>query len=36
MMAQFNMGLDEMENNIVERNLDSGGTISMVDEYGGL
>jgi len=36
MMAQFNMGLDEMENNIVERNLDSGGTISLVDEYGGL
>jgi len=36
MMAQFNMGLDEMENNIVERNLDSGGTIAMVDNYGGL
>lgn len=36
MMAQFNMGLDEMENNIVERNIDSGGTISMVDNYGGL
>ena len=36
MMAQFNMGLDEMENNIIERNLDSGGVISMVDEYGGL
>lgn len=36
MMAQFNLGLDEMENNIVERNIDSGGTIAMVDEYGGL
>lgn len=36
MMAQFNMGLDEMENNIVERNIDSGGVISMVDNYGGL
>jgi hypothetical protein len=36
MMAQFNMGLDEMENNIIERNIDSGGTIAMVDEYGGL
>lgn len=36
MMAQFNLGLDEMENNIIERNIDSGGTIAMVDEYGGL
>lgn len=36
LMAQFNLGLDEMENNIVERNIDAGGTISMVDEYGGL
>lgn len=36
MMAQFNLGLDEMENNIVERNIDSGGTIAMVDDYGGL
>ena len=36
MMAQFNLGLDEMENNIVERNIDSGGTIAMVDNYGGL
>jgi hypothetical protein len=36
MMAQFNMGLDEMENNIIERNIDSGGTIAIVDEYGGL
>ena len=36
MMAQFNMGLDEMENNIIERNIDSGGTIAMVDNYGGL
>jgi len=36
MMAQFNLGLDEMENNIVERNIDSGGTIALVDEYGGL
>lgn len=36
MMAQFNGGLDEMENNIVERNVDSGGRIAMVDEYGGL
>ena len=36
LMSQFNMGLDEMENNIVERNIDSGGTIAMVDEYGGL
>lgn len=35
-MAQFNMGLDEMENNIVERNIDSGGVISIVDNYGGL
>jgi len=30
------MGLDEMENNIIERNIDSGGTIAMVDNYGGL
>lgn len=36
MMGQFTMGLDEMENNIVERNIDSGGTIVMVDNYGGL
>ena len=36
MMAQFNKGLDEMENNIIERNIDSGGTIAMVDNYGGL
>ena len=36
MMAQFNLGLDEMENNIIERNIDSGGTIAMVDNYGGL
>ena len=36
MMGQFTMGLDEMENNIVERNIDSGGTISIVDNYGGL
>lgn len=36
MMAQFNMGLDEMENNIVERNIDEGGTIANVDSYGGL
>lgn len=36
MMSQFNMGLDEMENNIIERNIDSGGTIAMVDNYGGL
>ena len=36
MMGQFTMGLDEMENNIVERNIDSGGTIAMVDNYGGL
>ena len=35
-MAQFVMGMEEMENNIVERNVDSNGTISMVDEYGGL
>lgn len=36
LMAQFNMGLDEMENNIIERNIDSGGVIANVDEYGGL
>lgn len=36
LMAQFNIGLEEMENNIVERNVDSGGTIAMVDNYGGL
>lgn len=36
MMAQFNIGLDEMENNIVERNIDSNGVIANVDEYGGL
>lgn len=35
-MAQFNYGLDEMENNIVERNVDSGGMIVNVSEYGGL
>ncbi len=35
-MAQFNLGLLEMENNIVERNVDSGGVIAMVDDYGGL
>jgi len=35
-MIQFRGGLDEMENNIVERNIDSGGTIALVDEYGGL
>jgi hypothetical protein len=35
-MAQFNYGLDEMENNIVERNIDSGGMISNVSDYGGL
>jgi len=35
-MAQFNLGLQEMENNIIERNVDSGGTIAMVDDYGGL
>jgi hypothetical protein len=35
-MAQFNLGLQEMENNVVERNLDSGGTIAVVDNYGGL
>ena len=36
MMGQFTMGLDEMENNIVERNIDSGGRIAIVDNYGGL
>ena len=36
MMGQFTMGLDEMENNIVERNIDSGGRIAMIDNYGGL
>lgn len=36
MMAQFNIGLDEMENTIVERNIDSGGRITLVDNYGGL
>lgn len=35
-MSQFNLGLDEMENNIIERNIDSGGRIAIVDEYGGL
>ena len=35
-MAQFNYGLDEMENNIVERNIDSGGMIANVSDYGGL
>jgi len=35
-MAQFNLGLQEMENNIIERNVDSNGTIAMVDDYGGL
>lgn len=35
-MAQFKLGLEEMENEIVERNIDSNGMISMVDEYGGL
>ena len=45
MRVQYTLGLtrsimviqvDEMENNIVERNIDSGGTIAMVDNYGGL
>lgn len=36
MMSLFKQGLDEMENNIVERNIDSGGTIVNVDQYGGL
>ena len=35
-MVQFRAGLDEMENNIVERNVDSGGVISNVSGYGGL
>ncbi len=36
MMGLFKQGLDEMENNIVERNIDSGGLIVNVDKYGGL
>lgn len=36
LMAQFNMGLDELENTVVERNVDSGDVIAMVDDYGGL
>lgn len=35
-MAQFNIGLSEMENDIVERNIDTNGRITIVDEYGGL
>lgn len=36
MMAQFNMGLSEMENDVVERNIDTNGRITIVDDYGGL
>lgn len=36
MMAQFNIGLSEMENDVVERNIDTNGRITIVDDYGGL
>ena len=36
LMSQFKNDLYEMENDIVERNIDSNGRISITDDYGGL
>jgi hypothetical protein len=35
-MAQFRLGLDDMEQEIIERNIDDGDRIIIRDEYGGL
>jgi len=36
LMGQFKSELVEMENDIVERNIDTNGRITIVDDYGGL
>lgn len=35
-MAQFRLGLDDMEQQVIERNLDDSPSIIIRDEYGGL